>query len=71
LADASVAIDLEGRYPVPNLVSIVESLMEATWPPMRIGRKTILSILKAAPEPKFVLDIFPFRNSSRGPTYYA
>jgi type III restriction enzyme len=56
LADASVAIDLEGRYPVPNLVSIVESLMEATWPPMRIGRKTILSILKAAPEPKFVLD---------------
>jgi type III restriction enzyme len=56
LADASVAIDLEGRYPVPNLVSIVESLMEATSPPMRIGRKTILSILKAAPEPKFVLD---------------
>jgi type III restriction enzyme len=56
LADASVAIDLEGRYPVPNVVSIVESLMEGTSPPMRIGRKTILSILKAAPEPKAVLD---------------
>lgn len=56
LADASVAIDLEGRYPVPNVVSIVENLMESTSPPMRIGRKTILEILKAAPEPKAVLD---------------
>jgi type III restriction enzyme len=56
LADASVAIDLEGRYPVPNAVSIVENLMEATSPSMRIGRKTILSILKAAPDPKKVLD---------------
>ncbi len=56
LADASVAIDLDGRYPVPNIVSIVENLMEATSPPMRIGRKTILAILKAAPEPKALLD---------------
>lgn len=56
LADASVAIDLEGRYPVPNLVSIVENLMEATSPPMRLGRKTILAILKAAPNPKAMLD---------------
>ncbi|PQA74035.1 DEAD/DEAH box helicase family protein [Brucella oryzae] len=56
LADASVAIDLEGRYPVPNVVSIIENLMEATSPPMRIGRKTILSILKGAPYPKAVVD---------------
>jgi type III restriction enzyme len=56
LADASVAIDLEGRYPVPNVVSIVENLMEATTPSMRIGRNTILSIIKAAPEPKAILD---------------
>jgi type III restriction enzyme len=56
LADASVAVDLEGRYPVPNVVSIVENLMESTSPPMRVGRKTILSILKSAPEPKLVLD---------------
>jgi type III restriction enzyme len=56
LADASVAIDLEGRYPVPNVVSIVENLMESTSPPMRIGRKTILAMLRDAPEPKAVLD---------------
>jgi len=45
-ADASVAIDLEGRFPLPNIVAVVENLMEATTPPMRIGRKTILAILK-------------------------
>jgi len=56
LADASVAIDLEGRFPVPNLVSLIENLMEATSPPMRVGRRTILSILKAAPTPKYALD---------------
>lgn len=56
LADASVAIDLEGRYPIPNAVSIIENLMEATSPSMRIGRKTILAILKDAPEPKAMLD---------------
>lgn len=51
-ADASVAIDLEGRFPLPNIVAVVENLMEATTPPMRIGRRTILAILKklAAPE---------------------
>ena len=56
LADASVAIDLEGRYPIPNVVTIVENLMEATSPPMRIGRKTILAMLKKAPQPQAILD---------------
>ncbi|WP_431202257.1 DEAD/DEAH box helicase family protein [Bradyrhizobium betae] len=56
LADASVAIDLEGRYPIPNIVSIIENLMESTSPPMRIGRKTVLSILRNAPEPRAMLD---------------
>ena len=55
-ADAKVAIDLDGRYPVPNIVAIIENLMESTTPPMRIGRQTILSILRGAPEPKAVLD---------------
>ena len=56
LADASVAIDLEGRYPLPNLVRIVENLMEATSPPMRIGRQTILRILKSMAQPKTMLE---------------
>ena len=56
LADASVAIDLEGRYPVPNIVSVVENLMQTTSPPMRLGRKTILSFLNNAPDRKAILD---------------
>jgi type III restriction enzyme len=55
-ANASVTIDLEGRFPIPNVVSIVENLMEATSPPMRIVRNTVLAILKAAPDPRAVLD---------------
>lgn len=54
-ADASVAIDLEGRFPLPNIVAMVENLMEATTPPMRIGRRTILAILKRLPAPERAL----------------
>lgn len=54
-ADASVAIDLEGRFPLPNIVYLVESLMEATTPPMRIGRKSIIAILKKLPAPEQAL----------------
>lgn len=52
IADASVAIDLEGRFPLPNIVAVVERQMEATTPPMRIGRKTILAILKRLTNPQ-------------------
>jgi type III restriction enzyme len=47
-ADASVAIDLEGRFPLPNIVAVVENLMEATTPPM-------LAILKKLPAPERAL----------------
>jgi type III restriction enzyme len=51
-ADASVAFDLEGRFPLPNIVAVVENLMEATTPPMRIGRRTVLAILKKLADPQ-------------------
>lgn len=54
-ADARVAIDLEGRFPIPNLVAVVENLMGATTPPMRIGRRTIMAILKKLSAPERVL----------------
>ncbi len=55
-ADASVAIDLEGRFPLPNILALVESLMEATTPPMRIGRATTLAILKQISSPQRALE---------------
>lgn len=41
---ARTAIDLAGRYPLPNLIEIMESLMENTSPPMRLSRRTLLAI---------------------------
>ena len=45
---ARTAIDLAGRYPLPNLVEIMENLMENTSPPMRVSRKTLLQIYRRA-----------------------
>ena len=43
---ARTAIDLAGRYPLPNLVEIMENLMENTSPPMRVTRRTLLEIFR-------------------------
>jgi type III restriction enzyme len=43
---ARTAIDLTGRYPLPNLVEIMENLMENTSPPMRVSRRTLLEIFR-------------------------
>ncbi len=43
---AKTAIDLAGRYPLPNIVAIMENLMENTTPPMRLSRKTLLEIFR-------------------------
>ena len=43
---ARTAIDLAGRYPLPNLVKIMENLMENTSPPMRVSRRTLLEIFR-------------------------
>lgn len=52
---AAVVIDLEGRYPLPNLIAVVENLMESTSPPMRLARKTVLAMLKRAPDPAQIM----------------
>lgn len=43
---ARTAIDLAGRYPLPNLIEIMENLMENTSPPMRLSRKTLLETFR-------------------------
>ncbi len=53
---ARTAIDLAGRYPLPNLIEIMESLMENTSPPMRLSRKTLLSIYKRTTNQQAALD---------------
>ncbi len=46
LSGAKTAVDLAGRYPLPNLIEVMESLMENTSPPMRLSRRTLLEVLK-------------------------
>jgi type III restriction enzyme len=53
---ARTAIDLAGRYPLPNLIEIMESLMENTSPPMRLSRKTLLSVYKRTKRQQAALD---------------
>jgi type III restriction enzyme len=53
---ARTAIDLSGRYPLPNLIEIMESLMQNTSPPMRLSRKTLISIYKRSKNKQAALD---------------
>jgi type III restriction enzyme len=53
---ARTAIDLAGRYPLPNLIEIMESLMENTSPPMRLSRKTLLAVYRGSTNQQAALD---------------
>lgn len=56
LSGAKTAIDLSGRYPLPNLIALMESLMENTSPPMRLSRATLLKIFELAPNKQTALE---------------
>lgn len=56
MSGAKTVIDLAGRYPLPNLVEIMANLMEHTTPPVRLTRRTLLEIIKRAPNQQAVLD---------------
>jgi type III restriction enzyme len=53
---ARTAVDLAGRYPLPNLIEIMESLMENTSPPMRLSRRTLLEIYRRTSKRDAALD---------------
>ena len=56
LSGARTAVDLAGRYPLPNLVEVMEGLMTATTPPMRLSRRTLLRIVKETMNTQAILD---------------
>ena len=53
---AKTALDLRGRYPLPNLVEVMEGLMAATTPPMRLSRRTLLRIVQETTTIQAALD---------------
>ena len=56
MSAAKTLVSLIGRYPLPNLVDIMMTLMEQTSPPMRLTRSTLLEIVKHAPNQNAVIE---------------
>jgi len=56
MSGAKTAIDLAGRYPLPNLIEVMESLMENTSPPMRLSRRTLLEVFKRSRQQQAATD---------------
>ncbi|MDO8532950.1 MAG: DEAD/DEAH box helicase family protein [Dehalococcoidia bacterium] len=56
MSGAKNVLDLAGRYPLPNLVAIMENLMERTTPPMRLTRRTLLEVFRRAKNKQAALD---------------
>jgi len=47
ITGAKTALDLAGRYPLPNLVTVMEDLLAQTSnPPMRLSRQTLLELYR-------------------------
>ncbi len=46
LSGTKTAVDLSGRYPLPNLVELMMNLLEHTSPPVRLTRRTLLELFK-------------------------
>ncbi len=44
MSAAKTAVDLAGRYPLPNIIEMMTNLMEQTSPPVRLTRRTLLQV---------------------------
>lgn len=56
MSAAKTAVGLAGRYPLPNLIAIMENLMERTTPPVRLTRRTLLEVFRRTSNKQAVLD---------------
>ncbi len=45
LSGVKTAIDMAGRYPLPNLVEVMMNLLENTTPPVKVSRRTLIQLL--------------------------
>jgi type III restriction enzyme len=56
MSAAKTAVDLAGRYPLPNLVDVMANLMEHTTPAVRLTRRTLLELFRRLAQKKAALD---------------
>lgn len=48
MSASRTAADLTDRYPLPNMLELLENLLENTTPPVRLTRRTLLEIFRKA-----------------------
>jgi len=53
---AKTLVSLAGRYPIPNLVTVMEDLMTHTSPPVRLTRRTLLEVFRRVTDKQAALD---------------
>ena len=56
MSGAKTAIDLAGRYPLPNLIDVMMHMLEHTTPPIRLTRKTLLGVFLGTTNQQAALD---------------
>lgn len=56
MSAAKTLVSLAGRYPLPNLVDVMMQMLESSSPPMRLTKRTLLRIIRAAPKPNELID---------------
>lgn len=56
MSAAKTAMDLSGRYPLPNLIEVMTNLMEHTSPPVRLTRRTLLELFEKLENKKAAID---------------
>ena len=49
MSAAKTVKSLAGRYPLPNLLEVMQDLLQFTSPPVRLTRKTLLEIIRRIP----------------------
>lgn len=55
MTGSKTAVDLTGRYPLPNVIEIMANLMEHTTPPVKLTRRTLIDIFKGTSNKKAAL----------------
>lgn len=56
MSAAKTVADLSGRYALPNVVDVMENLMEHTSPPVRVTRRTLLELFRRLRDKQPALD---------------
>ncbi|MGO9120933.1 MAG: DEAD/DEAH box helicase family protein [Desulfomonilaceae bacterium] len=56
VSGAKTLVSLAGRYPIPNLVTMMEDLMTHASPPVRLTRRTLLEVFRRASDKQAALD---------------